>query len=204
MSNKPRPENASGPNGLRGGIKQYSTKTTTGPWLEEIGGPQFYKRGFTTVDFETEAQHQQKGALFEKQRLYGSGLPLDPVILENHKANENDTSHWQSVSQASTISLEKKKVNFIWLLVYQQYKFCWCCNSYCVFVTALMLNIFYIERFSNFFLSLRKYTNLFLARSWKNTEKLGLLIQKSVDLCGSRQNLDWLAMQPTESSKPLQ
>lgn len=79
MSNKPRPANGPGANGLRGGIKDFSSKTMTGPWLEETGGTCFYKRGFTTVDYETEAQHQQLGATLKHEPFYGAGLPNDEV-----------------------------------------------------------------------------------------------------------------------------
>eukprot|EP01031_Cornospumella_fuschlensis_P029745 gene29745-35918_t len=75
MSDRPRPPNAAGPNGLRGGIKTYTPKTITGPWLDALGGAAGYKRGFTTADYETEAQHQQKGALLNNEPEFGAGLP---------------------------------------------------------------------------------------------------------------------------------
>ena len=61
MSNKQRPPNAPGPNGLRGGRNVYSLKTGVGNWIEDGGGASMYKRGFTTEAFETECQHQQIG-----------------------------------------------------------------------------------------------------------------------------------------------
>ncbi len=42
---KGRPDNTPGSNGLRGGKKEFSTKTALGHWMEEYGGPQGYKRG---------------------------------------------------------------------------------------------------------------------------------------------------------------
>lgn len=75
MSSKPRPPNASGPNGLRGGIKQFSNKTATGPWLENYGGAQGYKRGFSSADYQTEAQYAQLGATLKTTGYYGAELP---------------------------------------------------------------------------------------------------------------------------------
>eukprot|EP01036_Dinobryon_divergens_P026673 gene26674-35349_t len=83
MSSKPRPPNAPGSNGLRGGIKQYSLKTTTGQWLEGYGGPSGYQRGFTTVDFETEAQHAQIGATLRKAPEFGAALPNPNALYTN-------------------------------------------------------------------------------------------------------------------------
>ena len=80
MSNKPRPANGPGSNGLRGGIKSYSAKTTTGAWLEEYGGPALYKRGFTTSDFQTEAQFAQLGVVRKGPPGFGAGLPLAEVV----------------------------------------------------------------------------------------------------------------------------
>ena len=77
MSNKPRPMDGPGANGLRGGKPNYpSGKTAIGVWLDSKGGPSGYKRGFHTDDFETEGQHAQKGAHFDhKNVLYGAELP---------------------------------------------------------------------------------------------------------------------------------
>ncbi|RYH04824.1 hypothetical protein EON65_46390 [archaeon] len=75
MSDRPRPPNAAGQNGLRGGIKTFAPKTITGPWLDALGGTAGYKRGFTTSEYETEAQHQQKGALLQNEPEFGAGLP---------------------------------------------------------------------------------------------------------------------------------
>jgi hypothetical protein len=72
---KLRPQNAPGSNGLRGGVNLYSTKTAVGRWQDDIGGPAGYKRGFTTVAFETEAQHQQLGVIQKRSPFYGAMLP---------------------------------------------------------------------------------------------------------------------------------
>lgn len=111
MSSKPRPANAAGPNGLRGGIKMYSTKTITGPWLDELGGPAGYKRGFTTVDYQTECQHQQLGATLKQQPLYGAGLPDENVIgratspFSYEQTNSGTSSPWLTSSQLMTRSI---------------------------------------------------------------------------------------------------
>lgn len=77
MSNKPkvRPPNGPGSNGMRGGLRIYSNKTTVGPWLDDLGGPGGYKRGFTTKEFETEAQHAQIGSNLARAPEFGAGLP---------------------------------------------------------------------------------------------------------------------------------
>lgn len=104
-SAKPRPANGPGSNGLRGGIKTFVPKTITGHWLEEFGGPSGYKRGFTTVEYETEGQHQQKGALFRLPREFGpelpdentENLPSSPFQYTNNKSPTDDP--WLTTSQ---------------------------------------------------------------------------------------------------------
>lgn len=71
---KQRPPNGPGANGLRGGTNLYSTKTTIGRWQDDIGGPSAFQRGFNTPEFETEAQHQQRGATLQAPSYYGSEL----------------------------------------------------------------------------------------------------------------------------------
>jgi hypothetical protein len=86
---KPRPPNGPGSNGLRGGQNSFPNgKTAIGGWMDEVGGPQGYKRGFTTLDFETEAQHQQFGATLRRSPFYGSPLPesvyeATPSVADN-------------------------------------------------------------------------------------------------------------------------
>ncbi len=117
MSTKLRPDNGPGSNGLRGGIKTYSAKTTTGAWLEEYGGPALYKRGFTTSDFQTEAQYAQLGVVKKSAAGFGAGMPLSEVV--KHKGSSADLfnppsseemnkTRWQTNSQI--MSLDKDNV----------------------------------------------------------------------------------------------
>jgi len=76
MSKKQRPPNGPGANGLRGGRNVYpSGRTAIGVWLDEKGGPSGYKRGFTTPEFITEGQLQQRGATLERPAEFGALLP---------------------------------------------------------------------------------------------------------------------------------
>ena len=95
-------DNGPGANGLRGGIKSYSPKTTTGPWLDTYGGPMGYKRGFTTSDFQTEAQHAQLGVARKPTGEFGAGI----AVPESRDARGNDlkavgTENWQSNTKAT-------------------------------------------------------------------------------------------------------
>lgn len=116
MSSKPRPPNAAGSNGLRGGIKQYTPKTITGPWLEEIGGPSGFKRGFSSADYETEAQHAQKGVLAIKVGEYGAGLPGDKQLTLPTSPFHYETSskdHFVTNAQLMGMSISLKKKVFL-------------------------------------------------------------------------------------------
>jgi hypothetical protein len=77
---KVRPPNGPGSNGMRGGPRLYSNKTVVGPWLDDLGGPAGFKRGFTTVDFETEAQHAQLGYNLHREPEFGAGLPTPDSV----------------------------------------------------------------------------------------------------------------------------
>ena len=79
-------DNGPGSNGLRGGIKEYNPKTATGQWMENYGGPIGYKRGFTSSDFITEAQHAQLGANPKPLTIYGAGIPI--IDTRDEKGNE--------------------------------------------------------------------------------------------------------------------
>lgn len=111
---KPRPPNASGPNGLRGGIKQYIPKTITGRWLEEVGGPSGYRRGFTTVEYETEGQSQQKGAHFRPSKEFGPELPDEfsqnppssPFKYESQ--NPGSSEVWMTTTREHGLSILKR------------------------------------------------------------------------------------------------
>lgn len=111
---KPRPANASGPNGLRGGIKQFIPKTITGRWLEEVGGPAGYRRGFTTVEYETEAQYQQTGARFRLPKEFGPELPDEhysqpPSSPFKYESKTSDpTEMWMTTSRDHGMSILKR------------------------------------------------------------------------------------------------
>lgn len=75
MSRRDRPPDGPGANGLRGGRNSYSLKTANGNWIEDCGGSKFYKRGFTTDNFQTECQHQQTGRSLTKDAEFGAALP---------------------------------------------------------------------------------------------------------------------------------
>ena len=70
---KSRPGNGPGANNLRGGKHDFGEKVTIGGWVESTGGPQHFKRGFTTEEFLTEAQRLQMGT--KKLLLYGAEIP---------------------------------------------------------------------------------------------------------------------------------
>lgn len=104
MSDKLRPANAAGPNGLRGGIKTYTAKTITGPWLDELGGTAGYKRGFTNSDYETEAQHAQLGAIRTRAPEFGAELPDDiqlnrPSSPFRYQAGGKKENYWATNTQ---------------------------------------------------------------------------------------------------------
>lgn len=121
---KPRPPNAAGPNGLRGGIKTYNPKTITGPWLEEIGGPSGFQRGFTSPDYETESQHQQLGAFKQKFPDFGNELPDDRILkrptspfkYEGPKATDPWTSNTKLMGLSSTL----RKVRVVTLRIFSK------------------------------------------------------------------------------------
>ena len=66
-----------------------SGKTAIGVWLDEKGGPSGYKRGYTTVDFETEAQVQQRGATLRKAPEFGAELPAPEHINRKPPATKD-------------------------------------------------------------------------------------------------------------------
>lgn len=95
-------DNGPGSNGLRGGIKQYSARTTTGPWLDTYGGPLGYKRGFTTSDFQTEAQHAQLGVIGRPSGPFGAGIPvLDARDSRGNRLDSVGTETWVSNTKAT-------------------------------------------------------------------------------------------------------
>lgn len=99
---KQRPPNGPGANGLRGGTNLYSTKTVIGRWQDDLGGPMAFKRGFNTPEFETEAQHQQRGATLTAPAYYGSELPITEDIYKTKDPT------WETT--AKTMSIGNQKV----------------------------------------------------------------------------------------------
>jgi len=90
MSNKPRPLDGPGANGLRGGRNVYNSgKTAIGVWLDAKGGPSGYKRGYHTSDYQTEAQSQQDGARFYTAPYFGAELP-NPAHLHRKPPKMQD------------------------------------------------------------------------------------------------------------------
>jgi len=119
---KPRPANGTGPNGLRGGIKTYNSKTITGPWLEEIGGPAGFKRGFSSAEYETEAQHAQKGIMTTKPPEYGAALPDDkqlrvPVSPFRYDSNSKEQFVTNTRLMGMSVTLKKRVIDSLTLSV---------------------------------------------------------------------------------------
>jgi hypothetical protein len=83
---KDRPQNGPGANSLRGGLQTYNNRIILGNWLEDWGGPQGFKTGFTTEDFLSESQRQQLGA--RKIPLFGSALPEPESVLHPPEPKE--------------------------------------------------------------------------------------------------------------------
>jgi hypothetical protein len=81
-----RPQDGPGANTLRGGLKSFATKTQLYNWLEDAGGPDGYRPGFTTEEYLSEAQRQQLGG--RQIPLFGSGLPGTDVILHPREAKD--------------------------------------------------------------------------------------------------------------------
>lgn len=101
-----RPQDGPGANTLRGGLKSFATKTQLYNWLEDAGGPQGYRPGFTTEEYLSEAQRQQLGG--RKIPLFGSGLPGTDVILHPREAKDifqpsygPGPKSWETATQAS-------------------------------------------------------------------------------------------------------
>lgn len=101
---KPRPEDGPGANGLRGGRNSYSTKTAlVGSWLEaHASTEQGYKRGFTTNDFQTEAQHAQLGATLKSSPYFGAG-----IVIPAPKINTKD-----SYQSSTTVKTDQWKTTY--------------------------------------------------------------------------------------------
>jgi len=81
MNRKQRPQNGPGNNGLRGGTKTYCTKTFNGNFIDDVGGPANFKRGFHVEDYMTEQQNQQMGRTLKFEPLYGAALPREEDLI---------------------------------------------------------------------------------------------------------------------------
>ena len=118
MNKRARPPNAPGPNGLRGGRNVYSLKTAVGNWIEDTGGSNYYKRGFSSDAFETECQHQQKGRSAQKAGQFGAGLPdsfvrpRDTVDIFNPPAGPQDDS-WETNTQNMLKNAGTRVVSYV-------------------------------------------------------------------------------------------
>lgn len=134
MSNKPRPNDGPGSNGLRGGIREYSYKTASGPWLDKVGGAQQFKRGFTTSEYETEAQYMQRTGVKAQSRYYGSEI-VDPGQTQKLNPFEYTNTYkdpqevWttntrimgQSISYRDIVSLILFFFNNLFTFLYRDY-----------------------------------------------------------------------------------
>lgn len=116
QSRKNRPTNGPGANNLRGGTGVYSEKTAVGTWMEAVGGPSGYCRGFTTDEFLTEAQVAQLQG--KKVAKYGAALPPPRIALSDRTPTEfalsvsdRDPDHFKSTSMMdlSTIHMKPSK-----------------------------------------------------------------------------------------------
>lgn len=107
-NNKPRPANGPGSNGMRGGKKVYGGKTAIGGWLDDVGGPIGYNRGFSTTDYITEAQNQQMGVTLRQAPLYGAYLNTVgnevPSVADNFKSKIDD--HFRTTTSLMSDSLK--------------------------------------------------------------------------------------------------
>lgn len=113
ISNKPRPPDGPGSNGLRGGKKNYSARTAVGSWLDECGGPQGYSRGFHDPDFLTEAQNLQLSVTNKKLGEFGAGIKNPNGNGFTNKEVFQPPCHvdWQTNYQAMTQSKFDDKVS---------------------------------------------------------------------------------------------
>ena len=104
-----------GANHLRGGGGVYSNKTAVGTWMEGVGGPSGYSRGYTTDEFLTEAQVAQMQG--KKMPKYGAGLPPARIALSDRTPTEfalsvidSGTDHFKSTSMIDMETINKAVV----------------------------------------------------------------------------------------------
>lgn len=107
-SRKARPQNGPGNNGLRGGAKIYSTKTFNGNFIDDVGGPEGFKRGFHHEDYTTEQQHQQTGRTNKNDPYYGANLTTEEKLKPKSTADifspgtGMQSSEWRTNTQLTT------------------------------------------------------------------------------------------------------
>lgn len=98
---------------MRGGAGVYSAKTAVGTWMEGVGGPSGYSRGYTTDEFLTEAQIQQMQG---KKRIpkYGAALPPPRIALSDRTPTEfalsvmdTDSDHFKSTTTMDLACINK-------------------------------------------------------------------------------------------------
>ena len=190
---KVRPPNGPGPNGLRGGRNTFSGKTAVGPWLDAVGGPSGYSRGFTTDDYQTEAQYQQLGAIQQKAPRFGAALPKSIVdqtpaaadTLSSKSGFQNDWSTtttvmttYQDKSFVSSIQITLVLCNFLWLYYFLgDYLFI----SFFSLILYLYLLSYFTSHRTESLTSLRA---IWVLNKSKNTENIGPPTTQLLANCG--------------------
>ena len=98
-----------GANGLRGGSNKYSSKTVIGEWLDDVGGPGLFKRGFSTSAFETEYQKHNNNN--SSASYYGSEVDLvnnkesKPSVSNILMKQTSELSNWKSTMKNDMVSI---------------------------------------------------------------------------------------------------
>jgi hypothetical protein len=104
MNQRQRPPDGPGANGLRGGKNVYSPKVCIGGFVEDIGGPSNYKKGFTNEDFFTE--NSRYGSNMSGLE-YGAGLPMhvsaqQPSTFDVFAPSKDaNSSTWQTTTRST-------------------------------------------------------------------------------------------------------
>jgi hypothetical protein len=79
--------------------------------VEAYGGPADYKRGFSTIDFETEGQHAQKGAMFKGPVEFGAGLPLPQHLTRRQPCAADSFASTEVFDNRST--MQRTNADFV-------------------------------------------------------------------------------------------
>ena len=98
-----------------------SGKTALGNWIEDYGGAQGYRRGFSSEEFITEAQNQQMGVTLKPPPLYGAGLQDKNRILKGPRTsteifnpeNGPQASEWTTCTH---LQMRARELNFVSLV----------------------------------------------------------------------------------------